>query len=383
MSRLDGISSFIVMDILEAAQELQAAGHDVVHLEVGQPDFNTPDVIVEAAHKALRAGATRYTHSLGKISLREAICAYYEKRYGVQVNPGQVLVASGTSPAMLLTFAALCEPGEEVLLSNPHYACYPNFLRLLDLRAVYFPLFEAEGFTYDTERMRASISPRTRAVLVNSPSNPTGAVLPAETLAAIAELGPTVVSDEIYHGLTYGDVQEHTILEFTDRAFVLDGFSKRYAMTGWRLGWVVAPPEYVPAMQRLQQNLFISAADFAQDAGIAALEHAAPHAEQMRQQYDLRRQRMVPLARDAGLRVTHDPQGAFYVLADASRFGRDSLALAQRILREAKVGVAPGIDFGPGAEGCLRFSYACALERIEEGMRRLAAWASHRAPVAD
>jgi aspartate/methionine/tyrosine aminotransferase len=211
----------------------------------------------------------------------------------------------------------------------------------------------------------------TRGILVNSPANPTGMVMSSAELSALAEVGPTLISDEIYHGLIYGMADEHTVLEYTDNAFVLNGFSKRYAMTGWRLGWLIAPEAYVNAIQRVQQNLYISAPDFAQHAGIAALREANPDAERMRGAYERRRAVLIPGLRDLGLRITREPDGAFYVLTDASHISRDSLALAHEILREAKVGVTPGIDFGPRAEGCLRFAYAKSEEEIGEALRRL------------
>jgi aspartate/methionine/tyrosine aminotransferase len=370
-SHLDNIQSFKVMDILEAGKELEAAGEDVVHLEVGEPDFNTPDVIVEAAHRAIADGHTKYTHSLGIPELREAIAEHYQDHYGVEVSPSRVIVTTGTSAGLLLALGALCGPGDEVLLSDPHYACYPNFLNFLRIPHRFFPLDEAEGFRYPLGTVRQMVGPRTRALIVNSPANPTGTVLSEEELRGLAGSGPTIISDEIYHGLIYGDATDHTALEFTDNAFVLNGFSKRYAMTGWRLGWLVAPRDYVEPIQRLQQNLYISAPDFAQHAGIAALRQGAADAERMRQAYERRRRVLVPGLREIGLQINREPDGAFYVLANASHISHDSLALSREILADAKVGVTPGIDFGPRAEGRLRFAYAKSEAQIEEALRRL------------
>ncbi|MFQ6132269.1 MAG: pyridoxal phosphate-dependent aminotransferase [Armatimonadota bacterium] len=373
-ARTRQLSSFKVMDILEEAKELEARGEDIVHLEVGQPDFPTPGHIVEAAERAIAAGATQYTHSLGLLALREAICEHYAERYGAEVSPEQIVVTSGTSPALLLLFSALCEAGDEVLLSDPHFACYPNFLRYLGVGLRYFGLSAAGGYQYDPEAIGDLVGPRTKAILVNSPANPTGATLSGEALAEIAELGPYVISDEIYHGLSYGPEEDRSILEVTRRAFVLNGFSKRYAMTGWRLGYVIAPPEYIPAMQVMQQNFFICAADFVQHAGLQALRHGWPDVERMCQQYRARREVLVPGLRELGFEVPYEPQGAFYVLAGAKHLVGDSLVLSRRILHEAKVAVAPGIDFGSRAEGHLRFSYANSRERIAEGLRRLGEW---------
>lgn len=370
-SHLNNIQSFKVMDILEAGQELEAAGEDVIHLEVGEPDFNTPATIVEAATRAIADGHTKYTHSLGIPELREAIAEHYRDLYGVEVPASRVIVTTGTSAGLLLALGALCGPGDEVLLPDPHYACYPNFLNFLGIPHRFFPLDEAAGFRYPLDVVRNTVGPHTGAIMVNSPANPTGMVLAADALCELASVGPTLLSDEIYHGLIYGDAADHTALEFTDNAFVLNGFSKRYAMTGWRLGWLIAPTKYIEPIQRLQQNLYISAPDFAQHAGIVALRTGGPDAERMRRAYERRREVLIPGLREIGLRITREPDGAFYVLADASHISRDSLALSREILTEAKVGVTPGIDFGDRAEGCLRFAYAKSEAQIEEALGRL------------
>jgi aspartate/methionine/tyrosine aminotransferase len=364
---------FLAMEVLEAAQEREAAGEGIVHLELGEPDFPTPEVVREAAFRALADGETHYTHSLGILPLREAIAAWYDRRYGVAVSPEQVIVTSGTSAGLCLLMAALLDPGDEILLSDPRYACYPNFVTAFGGRAVSFPIEPADGFRYDAERARGAITPRTRALLVNSPGNPTGAIQPREGLAALAELGVPLISDEIYHGLEYGE-RATSILEVTDRAFVLDGFSKRFAMTGWRLGWIVAPQECVRALQKLQQNLFICASSFVQRAGIAALGEAEPEVERMRLVYAERRAYLLSRLRELGFPIAGEPAGAYYLLADARHLDGDSLRLSRRLLDEAKIGVTPGVDFGPRAEGFLRFSYANSLDQIREGMDRLARW---------
>jgi (5-formylfuran-3-yl)methyl phosphate transaminase len=365
------IRPFLVMDVLERAQALaRETGVDIIHLEVGEPEFETPPAIVAAATEAMRAGATHYTHSLGLLELREAIAAWYRTHYRVTVSPEQIIVTSGSSPAILLVLAALLDPGDEVVLPDPRYACYPNFIRLCDGVTVDVTVDEAEGFQYTAEKVRPHLTSRTKAILINSPANPTGTLLPPAQMASIASLGPLVISDEIYHGLVY-EGRAHSILEYTDQAFVLNGFSKFFAMTGWRLGYVIAPPSFVRPMQKIQQNLFISAGAFVQRAGITALQQALPEAQRMVEMYDQRRRAMLAGLRDIGFGVPHDPTGAFYVFADARRFGRESYALAFDILEHAKVAVAPGIDFGPNGEGYLRFSYANSLDNVHEGLRRL------------
>jgi aspartate/methionine/tyrosine aminotransferase len=368
--RSQNIPPFLVMDVLEKAQELQRAGHDVIHLEVGEPDFATPARITAAAIAAIQQGQTHYTHSLGILPLREAIVAHYQKRYGVSLSPGQVIVTMGTSAGLLLILCALLNPGDEVILSNPAYACYPNFIRYIEGVPVSVPVYANEGFTFEPEAIREKIGQRTKGILINSPSNPTGTVLSAGVLREIGQLGPYVVSDEIYHGLVYGE-REHSILEFTDRAFVLNGFSKLYAMTGWRLGWVIAPREFVRPIQKTQQNLFICAGSVSQWAGVAALTEDHPEVPQMVATYDQRRKFMIKALRELGLGVAVEPTGAFYVFADARALGCGSLDLAFDILDKAHVAVAPGIDFGSNAEGFLRFSYASSLENITRAMERL------------
>lgn len=375
--RTEDISSFIVMDVLERACEMENRGQDVIHLEVGEPDFDTPQCIKDALSRAMNEGHTHYCHSLGLPELREAIGAYYQRTYNVTVDPGQIIITPGTSPAMFLLFAALLEPGDEVIISDPHYACYPNFIKFVQGRVVTVPVYEEDGFQYRPDAIAAKITDRTRAVFINSPSNPTGNLLSAERMKAISQLDPYVVSDEIYHGLVY-EGQEHSILEFTDQAFVLNGFSKLFAMTGFRLGYLIAPPEYIRPIQKLVQNFFISANTMVQKAGIAALTEADEDTARMKTIYNERRVFMIRRLREMGFGITVEPTGAFYVFANARHISSDSYRLAFDILERAHVGVTPGIDFGPHAEGYLRFSYANSLENIAEGMDRLERYLKQR-----
>jgi len=375
--RSNEIPPFIVMDVLEKAQDMERCGQDVIHLEVGEPDFDTPECIKEACYRAMRDGKTHYTHSLGLLELREAIGDHYRKRYGVSVSPDQILVTSGTSPAMMILFATLLEKDSEVIISDPHYACYPNFIRFFDGTPVCVPVYESEGFQYNTASIREKLSPQTRAVLINSPSNPTGNLLSKERMAEIASLGVPVISDEIYHGLVYED-EEHSILEFTDNAFVLNGFSKSYAMTGWRLGYLIAPRSYMRPMQKIQQNLIISANSFVQWAAVTALRDAEPDVVRMRSIYNERRKFLIRRLHEMGLGICVEPTGAFYVLGNIRSFSHDSYETAFDILNKARVGVTPGIDFGANCEGYLRFSYANSLENIAEGMNRLEKYLKER-----
>jgi (5-formylfuran-3-yl)methyl phosphate transaminase len=376
--RTEEMTSFIVMDVLERACVLECEGKHIVHLEVGEPDFDTPECVKAAACKALTDGFTHYTHSLGLPELREAICEYYHDTYGVAVDPDQVVVTAGSSPAIFMTFAALLEPGDQVILSDPHYACYPNFIKFVGGEPVMVPVFEEDGFQYRPEAIEAKLSARTRAIFINSPSNPTGNLLSKERMQAIAGMPPWIVSDEIYHGLVY-EGKEHSILEFTDRAFVLNGFSKLFAMTGLRLGYLIAPREFIRPIQKVQQNFFISANAVIQKAGIAALKSASADVARMKRIYNERRVYMIRRLREMGLGITVEPTGAFYVFANARHISEDTYKLAFEILENACVGVTPGIDFGRHGEGYLRFSYANSMENITEGLKRLEAYLKTRA----
>ncbi|HEV8583602.1 MAG TPA: pyridoxal phosphate-dependent aminotransferase [Methylomirabilota bacterium] len=379
--RISEIEPFLAVEVAERAGTLERAGVDVVHLEYGEPDFEAPPVVRDALEKAVKDGRARYTHSLGILELREAIAEHYATTYGVSVSPDQILITPGTSPAMLLLFGHLLDPGDEVVLSNPYYACYPNFIRYADGVPVEVDVTEADRFQYRPDAIAPRLGPRTKAIMVNSPANPTGSVLAPDRMAAIAALagerGVPIVSDEIYHGLTEGG-RDRSILEFTDHAFVLNGFSKAFAMTGWRLGWVIAPREHVRALQTLYGNFFISTNEFVQWAGVAALREAAEETVRFRRIFADRRRVMVDGIRHIGLGVGFEPEGAFYVLANARRFCTDSVSFAYEILDRAHVAVTPGRAFGSNAEGYLRFSYASSVERIREGLRRLGAFLAAR-----
>lgn len=368
--RSQQIPPFLVMDVLERAMELAESGEDIIHLEVGEPDFDTPQNIIDAGIQAMRAGRTHYTPSVGIPELRRAVANHYLKTYGTEVDPQQVVITSGSSPAILLTLSALVDPGSEVILSDPHYACYPNFIQFLGAVPVFVSVSPADGFQLNPEDVARAVTKKTRAILVNSPSNPTGTVMEPDRLRGIAELGIPIISDEIYHGLVY-EGREHSILEFTRNAFVVNGFSKLYAMTGWRLGYVISMRHHVRPIQKMVQNFFISPADFVQWAGVEALTNSSEQTRAMRETFNQRRLAMVSRLRQIGFEIKVDPTAAFYVLADARKFSSDSYKFSFEILDEAGVGVAPGIDFGSNAEGFIRFSYTNSLENILAGLDRI------------
>jgi (5-formylfuran-3-yl)methyl phosphate transaminase len=369
--RAESFTSFIVMDVMAKAEELERKGEHVIHLEVGEPDFPTPKVITQAAINALSNNKTRYTHALGLLELRQAICDFYLKEYGVNITPDQILVSTGTSPALLFAMLAILDHGDEVIISNPRYSCYQNFILAAGGKIKEVKTYPEEGFQYRPNDIKKKLARRTKAILINSPSNPTGIVMSKDQLQSMAQFDKQyIISDEIYHGLVYQG-RAHSILEFTDKAFVINGFSKLYAMTGWRLGYCIFPRQFSKVMQRIHQNFMISANGFIQSAGIAALTKAQKNVAEMVRIYDERRQYMLARLKDMGFVIHVEPTGAFYVFADARRFCTDSYKEAFRIIEEIKVGVTPGIDFGSAGEGFLRFSYANSLENIKEGLNRL------------
>ena len=312
--------------------------------------------------------------------MREVIAQWQYEKYGVDTSPEQIVVTMGSSGAMVLVFAALLNPGAEVLLTDPHYACYPNFVTAFEGVPVRLTVHEEDGFQFDPQAVKEHLGPRTKALMLNSPANPTGTLTEPERMQQLVELlgdRVVIISDEIYHGLVYRG-RAHSIREYSPDAVVINGFSKLFAMTGWRLGYAILPKGLVRPVQKLQQNLFISAPDFPQFAAIAALKEGGADIERMRQCYDERRQLVLRRLKEMGLNVLTEPVGAFYVFVNVRRFSDDVYRFAFEILENAGVAVTPGVDFGPGGEGYIRISYANSLENIEEGMKRLRAFLTER-----
>ena len=376
----EDIAPFLVMDVLERAKELELTGKRVIHFEVGEPDIPTPKVICDEAIHAIEIGDTKYTPSLGIPELRSAIAEAYKENYGVDIVSGRAVITMGSSPALFLTLLSLVDPGDEVIITDPHYACYPKIIRIAGAFPKLFRIYEEDGFQIDIPALKRMITDKTKAILINSPSNPTGIVLDKGSIEEISDLGPFVISDEIYHGLVYG-TEAHSIYQFTDKAFVVNGMSKLYSMTGWRLGYLLAPEEFIRPIQKLQQNLFISPNPFVQRAGVAALRLAKENVRQMVRLFSERRELMINGLRELGFEIKAEPRGAFYVFVNAKKLNHDSHNLAFDILEKAHVAVTPGVDFGLGGEGYLRFSYATSVDCIEEGIRRLGKYISNRVPV--
>lgn len=366
------IEPFYVMDILERAKQLENEGRDIVHFEVGEPDFNTPQEVCSAAVRWIEEGYTKYTSSLGIDELRQSIAEDYSRTYGVRVGYERVIITIGSSPALLLSMLTVLNPGDEILITDPHYACYPQIVNVARGTAKKIPVYESDGYQIDPAEIRKNIGRKTKAVLVNSPANPTGAVMDEDVFRELSETGLFVISDEIYHGLVYG-ARVNSVLEFTDNAIAINGFAKLYSMTGWRLGYMIVPKNLVRYVQKLQQNLFISAGSFVQKAAVDAIEKVkkSGRSEAMVAEFDRRRKEMIKGLSSIGFDIAVEPKGAFYVFVNSSRWSRDSWRLAFDILENCHVGVTPGIDFSDRGRDYLRFSYTTSVDSIREGIRRL------------
>ena len=374
--RMADIGPFHVMELLGRARELEAAGRDIVHMEIGEPDFTTPEPIIRRARRALDARETHYTPALGLPSLRQAIAGHYRERYGVEISPERIVITPGASGALLMALGVLLDRDDELLLADPGYPCNRHFARFVEGRARAIPVDARTRYQLDAEGLSAHWTKRSVAALVASPSNPTGTLIERSELAALAEAvrehGGRLVVDEIYHGLTYG-IEAETILAVDDGAFVVNSFSKYYCMTGWRLGWLVVPEAYLRDVEKLMQNLFIAAPTLAQHAALAAFEpETRAILESRRTEFARRRDFLLPALRDLGFEIPVEPRGAFYLYADCSRFG-DSMQFASDLLEQAGVAITPGLDFGsyrPAQH--VRFAYTTSMEQLEEGVRRIA-----------
>ena len=374
--RMAGIAPFHVMSLLARAQALEATGRSIIHMEVGEPDFPTPEPIVTAGIRALREGLTRYTPAVGLPRLRAAVAQHYDDAYGVDVPPERVLITPGGSGALLLAIAVLVDPGREVLMADPGYPCNRHFVRMFDGRAVPIPVDAETRYQLTPELVERHWSERTSAVILASPSNPTGTLLPVDALRGIvdivAERGGRVIMDEIYQGLVY-DRPSTTALALSPEVFVVNSFSKYYGMTGWRLGWLVAPEPYLDDLERLAQNIFLAPATPAQHAALAAFTpETQVILQERRRLLRQRRDFLLPALRELGFAIPVQPEGAFYLYADCSAFSTDSRAFAGRVLEEAGVAITPGVDFGEHrADSHLRFAYTAEVSRLAEAVERL------------
>jgi aspartate/methionine/tyrosine aminotransferase len=374
--RMADIEPFYVMDLLARARKLEAAGRSIVHFEIGEPDFPTPAPIMEAGRAALANGHTHYTPAVGLSALREAIAHFYQERHGVDVSPERIIITPGASGALLLVMAVLLDPGDQVLMADPGYPCNRHFVRTFEGETVSVPVGPESAYQLTAEHLETHWGERSVAALVASPANPTGTLVPPETLRRMLNFtvsrGGRLIVDEIYHGLVY-DAETVTALSLSEDVFVINSFSKYFGMTGWRLGWIVAPEDYVRPIDKLAQNLFLAAPTPAQHAALAAF---TPETRQIldarREAFRARRDFLLPALRELGFRIPVTPQGAFYIYADSTAFDPDSQRLAERLLEEAGVAITPGLDFGHyRPEAHVRFAYTREISVLEEGVERL------------
>lgn len=374
--RLADIQPFQAMELLRRARELQAEGKDVIHMEVGEPDFPTPAPICEAGSRCLATGDVHYTAALGLPILREAIARYYQERFGAEVPPERIVVTPGASGALMLALAATTDPGDEWLIPDPGYPSNRQLVRAFEGVPRALPVQAGADFQPTTEEVEAAWTPATRGLMVATPANPTGTLLSPERLLALRKAvqarNGLLIVDEIYQGLSYGVPSSTALTQFHD-AFVVNSFSKYFGMTGWRLGWLVAPDGYARQIERLAQHFFISPSTVAQHAALAAFAPATLEIlEERRAAFEIRRNVLLPALRDLGFRIAAEPAGAFYIYADVSAISEDSEALARHFIEQAFVATTPGLDFGAHApRQHLRIAYTTEVPRLLEAVERM------------
>jgi aspartate/methionine/tyrosine aminotransferase len=358
------------MEVFARAEELEKQGRDIIHLEFGEPDFPTPQLIADKGIQSIRDARTRYTHTQGIEEFRDAVVEKYKTMYGTEIKPSQIVTSSGSSILLYLAMRLLVPPGDEIIMTDLCYACYDNLAMIGGAKPVRVSLRLENGFQLDIGEVKRAITPKTRAILVNSPMNPTGTVLSKECMQELAKLSIPIISDEIYGDLIY-EGEPYSVFNFTDNAIALNGLSKYYAMTGWRLGYMIMNEEWATVAAKVHQNMMISAAHFIQDAGTVAIREAEQDCRKMADEFDSRRKFLLRRLDDIGLNPGYKPVGAFYVFLKYPDQSRKSLDVSMDILEKTGVALTPGIDFGPAGEGFIRFSYANSKENIDEAIKRL------------
>jgi aspartate/methionine/tyrosine aminotransferase len=374
--RMGRIAPFYAMDLLARARKLEAEGRSIIHMEIGEPDFDTPAPVIAAGQRALAAGETRYTPARGLPALRQLIANFYRQHYATPVDANRIIVTPGSSGALQLVLSVLINPGESVLMADPGYPCNRHFVELVEGKPLAVVVGPETGYQLTAERVEAAWQPDTKAVLIASPSNPTGTLVDDREMERLLEtvrrLGGVLIVDEIYQGLIYGEVGG-TALRFADDLFVINSFSKYFGMTGWRLGWLVAPENFIEPLDRLAQNIFLSAPTLSQFAALSAfIPETLEILEQRRQAFESRRDFLLPALRQLGFTVPVTPQGAFYLYVGCEQLTDDSMAFARQLLEQAGVAVTPGLDFGAHRpEAHLRFAYTTDLTKLAEGVERI------------
>lgn len=374
--RTQAISPFYVMELLRRAKHLEGQGRDIIHMEVGEPDFATPQPILEAAIRHIKTGEIKYTPAAGLAELREKIAGFYRQRYGVTVAPERIFVTPGASGAFLLALGTSLNPGEELLMADPCYPCNSNFVKVFEGKTRMVPVDSSTRYQLTAELIREHWTEATKGVLIASPSNPTGTVIDPATLKAtiqiVNQLGGCFYSDEIYHGLVYGN-SAATALVFSDDVFVINSFSKYFGMTGWRIGWLIVPDAFIDATEKLAQNIFISTSTHSQYAALAAFDaRTLDELEIRRAEFAARRDFLYDALLRLGFDIPIKPEGAFYIYANCSKFTDDSYQFALDFLEAEGVAITPGKDFGDyEANHYLRFAYTTSLDRMAVAMQRL------------
>jgi aspartate/methionine/tyrosine aminotransferase len=374
--RTQEISPFYVMELLRRTKQLEAQGRDIIHMEIGEPDFTTPSAIVDAGLNHITTGEVKYTAAAGLPELREKIAEFYQQHYSVTVDKERIFVTPGASGAFLLALGASLNPGEELLMADPCYPCNSNFVKLFDGKTKTIPVDASSNYQLTATLIKKHWTPATKGALIASPSNPTGTIIaPAqlsESIQTVNRLAGCFFSDEIYHGLVYGE-QATSALEFSDNVFVINSFSKYFGMTGWRVGWLIVPEEFIDATEKLAQNIFIATATHSQYAALAALEpHALAELELRRTEFKARRDFLYDALLNLGFEIPIKPEGAFYIYANCAKFTDDSYQFALDLLENEGVAIAPGKDFGTNESNhYVRFAYTTTLDRMSVAMQRL------------
>ncbi|MCK4842540.1 MAG: aminotransferase class I/II-fold pyridoxal phosphate-dependent enzyme [Methylococcales bacterium] len=374
--RMKGFSPFYVMELLQRAKQLQAEGRDIVHMEVGEPDFSTPEIIVEASLKYIQMAEVKYTEAAGLPVLRTEISKYYKNTYAVDVDPKRIFITPGASGAFLLALGVTLNPAEEILMADPCYPCNNNFVQLYGGKSKFIGVNANSDYQLTADLIKQNWTKNSRGVLVASPSNPTGTVISevelGNSIQQVNELAGCFFSDEIYHGLVYGK-KANSALEFSDEVFVINSFSKYFSMTGWRIGWLVVPEYFIDPVERLAQNIFISTATHSQYAALAAFtDKNILELEHRKQQFEKRRDFLYENLLRLGFEIAVKPEGAFYIYANCAKFTDDSFQFAKDLLEQQGVAVTPGKDFGDNLSNIhLRFAYTASIAKMTVAIERL------------
>ena len=370
-SNLEDIRPFYVMEILEKALKLQSLGRDIVHLEIGEPTENVDNLIVDSAQNALSNKLYKYTNSFGIETLREKISQYYERAHNTLVSKERIMITTGSSAGIILAVLASTSINDEVIVVEPHYPCYPQILKILGRSPKVFTTYEKDNFQINIDKLHDSISQQTTSIIINSPSNPTSVSQNQDVLKSISRLNLNIISDEIYHGLSFNS-KTNSIIEFASKnSFIVNGFSKLYAMTGWRLGYIVIPSDKVRSVQKLQQNMFICAPTISQHAAVSAYNIKNKVQENILKSYEQKRDFALRFLNEMGIKVNYTPDAAFYILCNFEDYCESSLDLCKDLLDKVGLAVAPGIDFGENYKKYVRISYAGSMEELQKGLMLL------------